>query len=310
MFNQNSIRLILVSTLLFFGLTVKAGVEPFHGTTLQTTFSPLTPVTALMSSTVTVNPMTAAYFNDVSVTDILTLAVNHDAPPFVTTAGTVEVTLKLEKWDKDNNPLITEYPVLILQYQPFTSVVPYVDKSVYKFNDVYKYTATIQTMKVNGVTVTNLPYNLFIATDIIVERYREFSTASSSIAITSAIAADIDCDGTNDELEIVWPNIPGVEEYQLEWMFVNDYPALKTDPYLTPSVLNFNFRQNGTRITTTGLSYRISLNFDHGYIVYRLRGVGRDFSDHTVPLVGVWNSPESGLLSDANVKKIATIAHE
>src|SRR5690606_12458638 len=54
---------------------------------------------------------------------------------------------------------------------------------------------------------------------------------------------------------------------------------------------------NSTRITTSENNYTLSLIYDEGWIVYRVRAVGVDLSDPSKLIFGNWNEPQSGLVS-------------
>jgi RHS repeat-associated protein len=311
MFKQPSFKLILVSALMLFNATLKATVTPYSGTTLQGTTAP---VIVTSTSTASVTIMTDPTFKDKSVTDIVTLAVNHQSTLFLPTAGNIIVGLRVDKWDKNNVSMGFDSPFLELKYQPFpASGQPYVDKSVFKFNGAYKYTITVQSMTFNGSAITNLPNNLFISTDILLERYINFSSAvSTEIGMLPYVERDLDCDGINDELELKWSTLAGAEEYQLEWAFVNDY--LLTGDNKDPLSISYNFKNNSTRINTgSGITnYKLNLNFDRGYLVYRVRGIGRDFTDTSVPIPGAWNLVDSNLVGLVPVNSFYQIvdAHE
>ncbi len=75
-----------------------------------------------------------------------------------------------------------------------------------------------------------------------------------------------------------------------EWTFVNDYNA-SIGSFITPASTNlpFDFKSNSTRITSVNTSYNVTLAFEHGYLLYRVRGVGRDLTDPSKNIVGVWS---------------------
>lgn len=95
-----------------------------------------------------------------------------------------------------------------------------------------------------------------------------------------------------DELEVHWPFIPGAEQYDLEWTFVNDYGRSLSDPTMT-----FDFTNNATRVTVSGNAFRIPLLYESGYLIYRFRGVGRSGDDFSQPEPGMWHHMTSGSIA-------------
>ncbi|WP_298320821.1 DUF6443 domain-containing protein [uncultured Aquimarina sp.] len=79
------------------------------------------------------------------------------------------------------------------------------------------------------------------------------------------------------QLPINWTAIAGAESYDLEWTWVDDYgndfntgKPENTIPFTARS-----FELNNTRIQTTNTAYAIPLIYARGYVVYRVRAVGR-----------------------------------
>ncbi|MBA3706707.1 MAG: hypothetical protein H0W84_12640, partial [Bacteroidetes bacterium] len=321
MLNVSNYKALLISGLFLLSVTAsQAAMSQYLAARIYTI--PGTPIVTGANTTAQIPlPYIDPSFKDVSVTDKITFAVDHFNMTYLPTPGDIVVTLKLEQWDK-NAVLTTSFPVLTLKYQPFNAASPYVDKSVYKFNGAYKFKITLQAITVGGTSTSTLPANLFIDADILLERYTNFATATTPIGILPTVATDIrdlDCNSVNDEFQINWPVISGVEEYQLEWTFVNDYSTTSGAPYIDINVLpylEYNFKNNSTRITTANNTYIISLTFEHGYILYRVRGIGRNLTDPTKNIVGVWstynagNSNDKGYVKDITSKYYNTQEHE
>jgi len=85
----------------------------------------------------------------------------------------------------------------------------------------------------------------------------------------------------------------GAEEYDLEWVFVNNYGVDLQTP-LSPSAITYNdnlFRFNSTRVSTKNTFYKIPYLYEQGYILYRVRGVGRNNLDNYSSLIsGKWSN--------------------
>ncbi|MFZ5553171.1 MAG: DUF6443 domain-containing protein [Bacteroidota bacterium] len=265
--------------------------------------------------TVTATPLTGT-FVDATVNDVITLGVDVNYQQYFGSGMDVKVKLELNRWDVNNNPLSDTTVYLEINYHPFDAT-PYIDKNSVRFINTYKYKAIITEILVNTVSVNTLPANLFIDTDIYIDRYFDFATASTPIGIFTPDPndedelVDTDCDGTLDEIVVMWPQIPGVEEYQLEWTFVNDYGTTAgTFIPLSDPNFKYDFRFNATRITTVNNYYAITLAFDHGYILFRVRGIGRDLNDLSQIITGVWSAAETGTVSSLPVRYHVTTPHE
>ncbi|MBK8705987.1 MAG: hypothetical protein IPN33_22150 [Saprospiraceae bacterium] len=302
MHTMNSFKILpCISLFILCYNLLPAAILPFNARIH--TANPTNPVTiGLPTATaiVQVTPSWTGPFVDVAVKNKITLGIDHQNMTFITLAGDIKVRIKLEEWAVSNTtttPSSTTYPDLTINYQPFSNTVPYIDKSVFTFNGAYKFRITIDAITQNGIPITTLPANVFIDADIMVERYGDFSI-NSTLTIASPVSAsktlDLNCDGIFDELVLFWTPMAGAEEYHLEWTFVNDYDLPLGLSYLPPGGLKYDFKNNSTRITTRDTSYNITLTFEHGYLLYRVRGIGRDLSNPSQDIVGIWNELDHG----------------
>jgi photosystem II stability/assembly factor-like uncharacterized protein len=92
------------------------------------------------------------------------------------------------------------------------------------------------------------------------------------------------------EYKIRWDALPEAEEYQLEWVHVNNYPGVDN----RNTSLEYDFSKNSTRISTTGTEYTISHVFDQGYLLCRVRAIGyADFEKKHI-IAGKWSCESSG----------------
>lgn len=232
---------------------------------------------------------------DISVTDIVTLAINFEHPDFVSVAYLLEVDVEI-------SPLSgTPFTIpLTIEYEPFNKQT-YKDKDAFIFKNVDEYTFEIVGIKIDGNSVSDLPSNVYLDGTIRVNRIFDFTPyTGTAITVNQPIGIDLDCDAssTPDELEINWMTLSGAIEYQLEWAFINDYDATVTANSSTISniaagSLKYDFRHNSTRITTINTSYTIPLLFERGYLIYRVRAVGKDPNQHEKFIYGVWSTPNT-----------------
>ncbi|MBN8702780.1 MAG: hypothetical protein J0M08_06930, partial [Bacteroidetes bacterium] len=260
--------------------------------------------------TVDLNPKTGN-FSDYEVADLITFGYDH-ASILYTDSFSAKVVLAVQPYDQSNSAGTPFTTTLSLTYQPFNRAKVFTDKSIYRFTDAYKFTYTVSSVYINSSTVTAMPSNLFLEGDIVGQRYYDFSLATdTTITMTSVAPVDTDCDSKYDEVAVTWNTAAWAEEYQLEWTFVNDYGST-IGTYLAASSLEFEIKNNSTRVSTTNSYYNITLAFEHGYVLFRVRGIGRDHSHPTKIITGPWNLLDRGVVSaqPANNKYHNVTAHE
>jgi RHS repeat-associated protein len=137
----------------------------------------------------------------------------------------------------------------------------------------------------NPVSLTVFPENLYIESTIIVDRLYDFDHTILPANLQAAVT-------NTNELQISWGYIPGVEEYELEWSFVNSYDGTPSGTLASSTIdmTDIDFSHNNTRITTTSQHYNVALVYEKGYLIYRVRGKGwAGTSDHVI-IPGKWSS--------------------
>jgi hypothetical protein len=99
-------------------------------------------------------------------------------------------------------------------------------------------------------------------------------------------------DYDNGQIGLGWQALPWAEYYDLEWTYVNDYNGLDPTQVRHHSTLDYDFRFNSTRVQVSGTTYLLPLVFERGFVLWRVRGVGKDPShpEHTV--AGPWSAFE------------------
>jgi len=251
---------------------------------------------------------------DLTTIDIVTLAINFNHPDFVADAYLLEVDVEI-------TPLSgTPFTIpLTIEYEPFNKQT-YKDKDAFIFKNVDEYSFEIVGIKVDGNSVSELPSNAYLDGSIRVYRIFDFTpNIGTAITVNQPVEIDLDCDPSSsaDELDINWMTMPGAIEYQLEWAFINDYDATvtansTTTTTISPNNLKYDFRHNSTRITTKYTSYTIPLLFERGFLIYRVRGVGKDPLQPDKFIYGAWSASNTGVVSAliSSNQAHATISHE
>lgn len=149
---------------------------------------------------------------------------------------------------------------------------------------VYDSTGTTVSVAIPG----GLPSDLYLKIVLDAERYRYFdlNTAPAGFGV-SYIATD-------NLVRFAW-NAPanGETEYELEWIHVNNYDPTSSlyTASLSASQLYAGFTYTATRVRIPAdqVSYEIPALFDRGYIVGRIRGVGKYFQDLDREVKSTWN---------------------
>lgn len=248
---------------------------------------------------------------DLSVTNIITFGIDHESPNFYNEYD-AEVTLDVTTYNASNVQNGNFQITLNIGHHPLSNQ-NYTDAVSHLFSDAYRFVAEVSEIKVDGVLATELPKNTYIDGFVAINKNYDFVTdIEFDLAIAHSVASQ-DCNAEEVEmLTLTWSSHPaGAFEYQLEWAFVNSYDGDGGE--LLESVLPYDFKNNSTRVTTASLNYKIPLLFEKGYILYRVRAVGKDVNGNY--LFGIWtndaaNKPEKGTVDQFTHKFHHTGEHD
>lgn len=230
---------------------------------------------------------------DKEIIGTVKLIVKTNAPQYVSPYD-AEVNLLITAYDVNGNIISNATNVLKANHQPFTNS-SYKDQDYAIFNNqalkVYKIVTKITQIKVNNVVVNVLPDNLLIESTIDYLRYNQFSwNLIPGAPVINPI--DQDGDANPDVLEITWNPINGAYNYEFEYTSVNDYDLSGIANPKASNLINFDFKNNSTRIVTFANTYTVPLIFDRGYFLCRVRGTGKDISGVNpglLPYNGNWS---------------------
>jgi len=292
--NSHLKSFVLACMLLFVGVYGHAGIVPINKATLHTVGSSHVTIGNNLSITA---PADGGYtFTDVTKKGLITFGVDHKFTSIVSEAHTT-VELKVKKWTSLTGTPDSVNITLELDYKPGTQL-QFNDRQIYELDGILKY--TVQVVKINGVASGNLPDNLYIDAELFVDRVYDFSNWLDETvdleSIDNSKILDPNCDEVDDALLVRWDAIKEADEYQVEWTYVNDYTAT-TGSYKLAAAVGFDFRFNSSRISTSDNEYKIPLTYDHGYVIYRVRAVGRYISDPTKRQYSEWTIPQSGVVN-------------
>ena len=247
----------------------------------------------------TTNPSSSWGFTNIGVTN--TVAIGYDVNYYQKISGYNDIDFNLRLRKKDENGTLTTEDITLTVNPNSNQTQRHRQLHLYKFSGAYKVNVLILSIKSNGANITPPP-NMYMELTISSERYYDFNpgnvptSLSHSLLDLSANPQTIASTNVNtayaqaDEMEISWNSLAGAEEYELEWTYVNNYKK-DSGQYFPATLIDFDqddFHRNSTRVKVAGTNYRIPLIYDKGFVVYRIRGIGRDAVDFSKREVGVW----------------------
>ncbi|MFM9988584.1 RHS repeat-associated core domain-containing protein [Flavobacterium sp.] len=220
------------------------------------------------------------------------------------TIFTAEVTLDIARYNTDGSQIDSENKVITIVHNNSTENFKLNDFLIYKLPGIHKADIKIGGVQYfdqtgNSISLTNSP--LYVEARFNTERY--FNMKGTYVSPTTSLVTYIGQLATavpgaiangEDELQIAWakdPNFPALE-YELEWTWIDSYSDVQ-NVFLTENQISLTeqqFKLNSTRIQTKDLSYNIPLIFSRGYLVYRVRPVGRFLDNTTKNYYGLWSS--------------------
>ena len=221
--------------------------------------------------------------------------------------SSISADLKIESFNAGNEPIETITETAIISYSPDGGLGSTIDLSAVKVENGNRFRITIETLVLTGVT--SIPANVYMEAELSVDRYYELSTTAPSLGsnyikynpLTNAEEKSSNVNGSGtagfnpQELEVYWSYVEGAEEYELEWTWVDNYEEATAAIYFNER----DFELSNTRILTATQSYRIPLIYAKGYLIYRVRAVGRwidnDLQDVDKHYYGDWTATGGSL---------------
>ena len=221
----------------------------------------------------------------------------------------VVLELKITPYNDQGLSETSYTQVMEVLYTPVSGGVS-VDAEDLRLPGVHKFTAEVTSAKVysqgNPQWSSTIPSFLYLEGGFQAERYYAFdyltkpsirrnyvtysSTGSESLVYGPMVSTDV----TTHEIELTWDYVLGAEQYELEWTWVDNYPP--SGAVLGKDAISFSeldFTMNSTRVRLGSTSYRIPNTFAKGYLIYRVRGVGRWLDAIDKDKHGLWSSNTS-----------------
>src|SRR3989338_8151360 len=193
---------------------------------------------------------------------------------------------------------------LIVYYDFDGSIGATADFQDYRMQGVHKFRVEVTDVLVNGSPAT-LPDFVFFEAGFVAERYYDFDYSSVPVVTNQLMAYGYDGSISSSstgatsassgwrDISFIWDYVEGAEYYELEWTWVDNYSSASVTSYLTASQINFSeidFSRNCTRIRTTEQKHKIPLVFAQGYLIYRVRAVGRWLDNTSKEKFGKWST--------------------
>ncbi|MEM6800513.1 MAG: RHS repeat-associated core domain-containing protein, partial [Bacteroidota bacterium] len=301
----NTFRLSLVLLLLM--LTSRAYATFDEVTTLITTGSQLSlNSTHIVQENLWTNMTTANSWLYDNKNSTARLEFRSNPNKFQPNAYTAQVQLKVTKRWMDNAGGViqsqVEQPQFFIDYNPAGGSV-FNGRSVYIFDNAYEVEIEVEqitfTDQTTGTTSNVLPDFLELEVNIQAERFYHFDRTLTA-PINSLTESNPGQDG---KINISWNTQAGAEEYDFEWTWIDNYKGYNEssntiDFEYDLNQLLYDFQENSQRITTFADNYSIDKVYDRGYLVFRVRGVGRHIDHPDQRIEGSWSiSNSSGTIA-------------
>ena len=228
-------------------------------------------------------------------------SIDHASPDFIAQDYKADITMEATSTNKLGQVQVIPNISLTIEYKNSQTPGSYKDKEIFIIPGSHLISVRVTSMKIqiNNGPVYNipgtgnpagLPLNYSLEAEIETERLYNLDRNSRLNVLQVGHNEIKNCATCKvHEIEVYWDKMNGAEEYDLEWTFINDY-ADTPGSFKPCSALLWDFRNNATRISTSKQHYRIPLMYEHGYIIYRVRGVGRHFSNPEIFIYNKWSS--------------------
>jgi RHS repeat-associated protein len=194
----------------------------------------------------------------------------------------IKIEYVLKTWDGvSSTPTTHSTESLTIGYDP---AAPYKDKAINRYPNSFYSEIYITAVYVNSVLQTTALSSIY--NDV----YLDLEQETTRYYVLGSTAPDVESNyiSATNELELNWNFVPGAENYDVEWLFIdidNDNTSL---PNLNSYNTSFDFH-NATRVNVTDQHYKIPLSFPRGVLLYRVRPVAADPDDFTLRKEGTWS---------------------
>jgi RHS repeat-associated protein len=241
-----------------------------------------------VSNMVSVNPNT-----------YIKLEIDNNQPPFSWFKYTVKLLITPILSNGSNG---TSYSTkLSVEYNPNGNTGDFIDLTLHKLSErhgAYVKVLGVATDDLETSTSSSItPDNVKLSLNFDVERYYSLSNESINLTINEILDEGNPC-----ALKVNWSPIVGAKAYELEWSWIDNFGDTSTEmPIGSIDLSERDFELNNTRVQIKDVNngpiidiqtlvYEIPLIYARGYLVFRIRAVGRFLDDVSIPFYGNWSS--------------------
>ena len=193
-----------------------------------------------------------------------------------------------------------DYLDLIVEYNPLNNSNQFKDVAEHVVTNRYGIRVKVldvdTTFPTDGSHTTDVEENIVVELGFECERY--FQLTEQLTSMSYSINTETNEIGVNSavNLRLGWDQLAGATDYELEWTWVDNFDNPLSDGSISTLTANHvlfsnkDFEKNCTRIKTKNTYFEIPLIYSHGFIIYRVRGVGRFLDEPSKLLFGEWSS--------------------
>jgi len=243
-----------------------------------------------------------ADFRDKSADMLVSLFIDPSAN--ICYEGHVKVSVDLEVQYITVNPfgspssVITDYITLEVEKSPLLLTEKDLERSFKVYKDAYKCDVSILAVTAedengNSIATGDIPDDIRVEVEL--RRTRYFNVPSSPTAqVTSFMTVNpseqTDRYNRDNMVMVRWNTLPWAAEYELEWIFVEDFGTSLSTPVL-PALLPVQFKNNASRVRVPASqnTFYIPIVYTNGYVVARVRAVTRGGPALDDDLFGPWS---------------------
>ncbi|WP_298545838.1 RHS repeat-associated core domain-containing protein [uncultured Aquimarina sp.] len=247
---------------------------------------------------------------------VLKLETDSDIAPYLSFKYAIEVTV----YPYDKNKIEgAPYSMTLEVVNNATTGGEFVDKVVHKIKNSYGARVVLVSKTIlnldDNSSIVDTPQNVSMSLQFQAERY--YALLDESPIILATINSD-PIDNVQESLELDWGSIKGAIDYEVEWSWVDRFTHTVGANDLTADQISLTQREfelNSSAIQTTQTTYKIPLIHDKGFLIYRVRAVGRyvDHEDHVNRrYYGKWSNGTTNKTTVASWRPdfIETTGHE
>lgn len=226
----------------------------------------------------------------------------------------VRAELQVRVEARSAGPPATTIPsttTLRVDYNPAAGTT-YRAKDLFVANNAQYLRLTVERLAVadeSGAPITDASILNRLSLDARVQEERYYTPDLSDAPTPFVPAMDL----PKGEVRLQWKEVKWAERYDLEWTYVNNYDGRGTPGRRDPGLVNYDFRFEGTRVPVTGTSYHLPILFERGWLLWRVRAVGRTGEGFKQAVVGPWapiNSDRGTVASAPASFVLETPAHD